>query len=155
MYVLLLAFWILLNARLTLEIFLFGIAIAAAVFFFMCKFMGYSMKKELLLYKSTGYMIRYLVILVREIVIANWNVMKLVYSPKYEPEPGVVYFKTDLKSGLAKVLLANSITLTPGTITLSIEGDQYCIHCLDISFGEGIEESCFVKELRKMEAGWK
>ena len=48
-------------------------------------------------------------------------------------------------------MLANSITLTPGTITVSLEGDTYCVHCLDKSMAEGIESSIFVQKLHRIE----
>ena len=47
--------------------------------------------------------------------------------------------------------LANSITLTPGTITVSLKDDTYEVHCLDKGLSEGIEDSCFVKLLKEME----
>ena len=47
--------------------------------------------------------------------------------------------------------MANSITLTPGTITVAIEGNEFVVHCLDKSFAEGIEDSVFVKLLQKMD----
>lgn len=155
MYLLLFAFWILLNGKITKEILLFGLVIAAAIFWFVCKFMDHSIRKEMMLYKSIGQFILYFLILLREIFIANINVLKLVYSPKYVPEPGLVYFKTDLKTGLAKVMLANSITLTPGTITVSLKDDEFCVHCLDMAYAEDIEKSVFVQQLKKMEEGWK
>ena len=49
------------------------------------------------------------------------------------------------------MLLANSITLTPGTITIEQREDEYTVHCLDSSFIEGIEKSTFVKLLERME----
>ena len=155
MFVLFLAFWILLNSKITWEILIFGLVIAGAVFAFTCHFMDYSLHKELLLWKSAGLLLAYFGVLLREIALANLNVLKLVYSPRYEPEPGIVYFSCDLKSGIAKVLLANSITLTPGTVTLSVEGNTFCVHCLDKSFGDGIEECVFVQLLRKMEKSWE
>lgn len=155
MFFLFLAFWILLNGKFTWEIFFFGLAISAAVFWFMCRFLDYSLKKEKLLLLSVPGFCVYFLVLVREIAKANMDVLKLILSPRMEPEPALIYFKTDLKTGLAKVLLANSITLTPGTMTVSLEDDVYCIHCLDKSFADGIEESVFVCMLRKLEEGWK
>ena len=154
MYVLFFVFWILLNGRITTEIVLFGLVISAAIYWFICKYMDFSIRKDLLLWKSLGFLLFYLGVLIKEIAVANLNVMKLVYSPKMAPEPGLVYFKADLKSGLARVLLANSITLTPGTVTVSLEGNQYCVHCLDMSFGDGIENCIFVQLLKKWEEGW-
>ena len=56
-----------------------------------------------------------------------------------------------LRTNAARVLLANSITLTPGTITVSQEGDEYVVHCLDKSFAEGLDNSIFVTLLQKLE----
>ena len=50
------------------------------------------------------------------------------------------------------MILANSITLTPGTITVSLEGNDFYVHCLDKEFAEGIDSSAFVELLQKMEA---
>ena len=69
-----------------------------------------------------------------------------------QPEPALVYFRTELQSGLSKVILANSITLTPGTITVSLEDNRFCVHCLDRELAEGMESSVFVELLEKMEA---
>ena len=151
MYILFLGFWILLNGKFTLEIFLFGLVIAAAVYAFICRYMDFSLKKDFLLCRSAGFLILYFLVLLREIFLANINVLKLIYSPKYEPEPGYVRFRTDLKTRLCRVLLANSITLTPGTITVSVEGDAFCVHCLDLSYGEGLNESVFVQMLRRLD----
>ena len=50
------------------------------------------------------------------------------------------------------MLLANSITLTPGTITVSVEGDRFCVHYLDKELADGVEDSVFVELLKEMEA---
>ena len=158
MFLLFLGFWILLNGRFTWEILLFGLAVAVAVYWFICRFMDYSLKKDFLLYKNTGLFLVFLGILVREIAKANMGVLRLFLSPKYVPEPALIYFKTDLKSGICKVLLANSITLTPGTITVSVEDNRFCVHCLDRELAEGMEESVFVellKEMEERERRWK
>lgn len=76
----------------------------------------------------------------------------MILSPKFKNEPVIVQFRTDLKSKMARVLLANSITLTPGTITVSLEDDVYTVHCLDKRLAEGMDTSVFVRLLRKLEA---
>lgn len=155
MFLLFLAFWIILNGRFTWEIFLFGLVVSAAVYWFICRFMDYGLRKDFLLLKNAGLFVLFLGVLIREIARANLGVLRLILSPKYLPEPALVYFKTDLKSGICKVLLANSITLTPGTITVSVEGDEFLVHCLDKEMAEGIEDSEFVRILRRMEDGRK
>lgn len=154
MYIVFVLFWILLNGRFNVEILIFGLVISAVVYAFLCRFLDYSVRKDLCLLKSSGLLIWYILVLLKEIVEANIQVLKFVYSPKYIPEPAICYFKTDLQSGFAKVLLANSITLTPGTITVSVNGDEFCVHALDTSLAEGIEEGGFVHILRKIEAMW-
>ena len=123
----------------------------AAVFAFLCRFLEYSVKKELLLIRLFPLFVRYLWVLVEEIVKANVCVLKIILSPELQPEPAVVYFDTRLRSGIARVMLADSITLTPGTITVSLEGNHYCVHCLDRELAQGLEDSVFVELLEEME----
>lgn len=151
MLVLIAAVWLILNGKVTVEICLFGVAISAALFFFMCRFMDYSWKQELLVYRLLPFFARYAWVLVQEIVKANVCVLKLIVSPELQPEPALVYFDAHLKSGFSRMLLANSITLTPGTITVSVEGDHFCVHCLDVELSEGLEDSVFVTMLMEME----
>ena len=152
MYLLYLAVWLILNGKVTPEILIFGIVISAVLFWFTCRYLDYSFRKELLLFHLAPLFIRYLWVLVKEIVKANVSVLKIIFSPELQPEPEFVYFDTDFSTGMAKMLLANSITLTPGTITVSVEGDRFCVHCLDQELAEGVEDSVFVELLKEMEA---
>lgn len=151
MFLLLFCVWVILNGRITLEICILGILVSAAVFAFLCRFLDYSVKKELLLFRLFPLFVRYLWVLVEEIVKANVCVLKIILSPELQPEPAVVYFDTRLRSGIARVMLADSITLTPGTITVSLEGNHYCVHCLDRELAQGLEDSVFVELLEEME----
>ncbi len=151
MFFLIFAVWLILNGKVTAEICLFGVGISAALVFFMCRFMDYSLKKEILMFRLSPLLIRYFGVLVKEIVKANVSVLKIIVSPGLQPEPALVFFDTDLKTGVAKTMLANSITLTPGTITVSVEGSRFCVHCLDKELAEGMEESAFVELLKEME----
>lgn len=151
MYFIFLALWIIFNGNLTLEIFLFGVVIAALIYAFVCKFMDFSIHKDIILWKKLFLILRYIVILIVEIIKANVSAMKLLFSEKNEIEPILVRFRTPLKSRVAKVVLANSITLTPGTITVSLEGDEFQVHCLDKTLAEGLFDGIFVKELERLE----
>lgn len=151
MYILFFLMWIIFNGRITTEIVIFGIVISAAVYWFICKFMDYSFKKDLKFMKKLIYIVQYLYYLVKEIVVANFVTMKLVLSSHYAVEPVLIEFETSLNTNTAKFLLANSITLTPGTITVSVEGNKFTVHCLDKTLAEGIDDSVFVKLLSKME----
>ena len=151
MFLLLFCVWVILNGRITMEICILGILVSAAIFAFLCRFLDYSVKKELLLFRLFPLFVRYLWVLVEEIVKANVCVLKIILSPELQPEPAVVYFDTRLRSGTARVMLADSITLTPGTITVSLEGNHYCVHCLDRELAQGLEDSVFVELLEEME----
>ena len=144
--------WIILNGRITVEIVIFGLILSAVLFYFICRFMDYSMKKEFMLFHLIPLFSQYFYVLIQEIVKANLCVLKIIISPEIQPEPALVYFGTDLQSELSKVILANSITLTPGTITVSLEDNRFCVHCLDRELAEGMENSVFVELLKKMEA---
>ena len=143
--------WVVFNGRLTLEIALFGIAVSCAVFAFVCCFMDYSLKKELRFYRLMPAFAQYLYYLIREIVFANLSVSRMILTRRERMEPVLVHVHTDLKTETARVILANSITLTPGTITVSLTEDKLLVHCLDKSLSEGMEDSVFVRLLRKME----
>lgn len=151
MFCILFAVWLILNGKITVEICIFGVCISAALLFFMCRFMDYNIKHEILLVLLIPWFLRYAWVLVKEIVKANVEVLKIILSPELQPEPAIVYFDTELKTGLAKVMLANSITLTPGTITVSVEENRFCVHCLDRELAEGLEDSVFVELLQKLE----
>ncbi len=75
----------------------------------------------------------YLPYLIFYIILANFDVAYRVLNPNLPILPGIVKVKTTLKSELAKTILANSITLTPGTLTVEIDEDDYYIHWIYIS----------------------
>lgn len=151
MYLLFFLVWIIFNGAVTPEIIIFGLVVAAVMYAFICKFMNYSFHKDMRYIKRFFLMIRYIRVLVWEIIKANFAVIKLITSSRYDLEPALVRFKTDLKSKPARILLANSITLTPGTITVSLEEDEYVVHCLDKELAEGMNHSIFVELLEKLE----
>jgi multicomponent Na+:H+ antiporter subunit E len=75
----------------------------------------------------------------------------MILTRKERMEPVLVHVHAKLKTETARVILANSITLTPGTITVSLTEDNLLVHCLDKSLAEGMEDSVFVRLLQKME----
>ena len=151
MFVLFFLIWVIFNGQFTLEIAAFGLVISGAVYWFICKFLDYSPGTDLMLAKKLFQILHYAFTLVKEIIKANFAVIRMIMSSRYEIEPAIVRFKTDLRTTPARITRANSITLTPGTITVLIEDDEYVVHCLDKSLAEGIESSIFVDLLKKME----
>lgn len=152
MYLLYFALWVIFNGNITLEICVFGVVIAAAIFAFTCKFMDYSIEKEKNLLKKLPKMIHYVCVLVIEIVKANFAVIHMILSEKEELEPTLVSFTSHMKTPVGRAFLANAITLTPGTITVTLEESDYVVHCLDASLAEGMDDSVFVKLLSELES---
>lgn len=152
MYLVFLLLWILLNGQLTGEIVCFGIVIAGAMYAFFCKFMDYSIEKDILLLRKLPLILLYILVLFWEIIKANVSAIRLTLSYRNEIDPVIVQFQTGLKTDLANVVLANSITLTPGTITVAMEEDELTVHALDVNLAAGMDDSVFVHMLRRMEA---
>lgn len=72
----------------------------------------------------------YWIWLVGEIAKANVRVIKSCVAADLDINPALVKVKTTCRSDLAKTIFANSITLTPGTVTLAVEGDKLLVHAL-------------------------
>ena len=78
---------------------------------------------------TTWRVLRYLPWLLYQIVLANLHVVYLVWRPG-QLRPQIVQFRTGLTRDLARVVLGNSITLTPGTITMDIDDDEFTVHAV-------------------------
>ena len=79
------------------------------------------------------YYLLYFGVFIQELVKANLNVMWVVFSPHINIKPGIVEIKTELKSPMGRLALANSITLTPGTLVVDIRGDSLFIHWINVT----------------------
>ncbi|MFP4547548.1 MAG: Na+/H+ antiporter subunit E [Fidelibacterota bacterium] len=83
--------------------------------------------------KSFFYSLLYIFVFIRELIISNLDVARRVLSPSLPMNPGIVEVRTKLKSKIGKMVLANSITLTPGTLTADVKGENLYIHWIDIT----------------------
>ena len=155
MFVLYFLIWIVFNGRVTAEIVLFGLLISAAIYWFSCRYMGWSPSRDLWIARRGGRILAYVGLLLWEILKANAAAVRITLSYRKEPEPVLVRFRTKLQTVTARVLLANSITLTPGTITVSLEGDELTVHCLDASLSEGLADSALERALLRIEEDGK
>ena len=153
MFFLLFGFWIMLNGRWTTEIAIIGVVICALLYAFLVAFMDYSPRKEWAVTKRFGKIVGYGVYLVGEVFKSAFAVIRLIWSPKMETEPRLSSFRTRLRTDAGKVVLANSITLTPGTITVDVRKDKFLIHCLDQEFDVGQEGFDMEERVMKVEGG--
>jgi multicomponent Na+:H+ antiporter subunit E len=79
---------------------------------------------------QVGRVLLYIPWLLWQIVIASFQVAYLVLHPRKPVNPALLKFRAKLPNAGARVILGNSITLTPGTVTCRIEGDEFLVHAL-------------------------
>lgn len=88
-----------------------------------------------------GRLAAYLPWLAWEILKSNVRIARVILGRRLEIEPRIVHFRASQRSDLGRFVHANSITLTPGTITTGIVGDDFEVHVLDAAHVDGSEES--------------
>lgn len=134
---LLFAFWLILSGKLEIEYLLFGVISATLVTFLTQDLLkpGERQPKERVAswsmrWKKGWRFFNYLLWLVYSIIAANLQVAYIVLHPKLPINPGLLRFRTRLRGNVGHVILANSITLTPGTITVDLIDGTYLVHAL-------------------------
>jgi len=76
--------------------------------------------------------------LLGQILLSAIHVAAVVLHPRMPVSPRVVRFRSDQPNDVARMLLANSITLTPGTLTIEVEGDEFVVHALTGATARGL-----------------
>lgn len=152
MYLLLFCLWLMLNGSVTWETVLFGLAVTAALGALARALFDYTPKKDLRFLRRVPLFLLYVPVLLFEILRANLAVIRIILRPKRKKASSLVVFDADLRTRFGRFVLANSITLTPGTITVRVEGNRFTVHCLSREMIEGIENGLLMKLLRRMEA---
>lgn len=131
--------WILLNGSLDKDILLSGFVLASFISLVFCRkcdvLQNVNLSPKGFIY-AIGYLFTFTVALIK----SNLDVAFRVVKPSLPINPGIVKVKTKLKTPIGKMMLANSITLTPGTITVDIKDDTLYIHWIDVSSTD-IEEA--------------
>lgn len=156
MFTFLFALWLILNGRITLEICLFGLVIAGAVYAFCMKALGYSPQHEKIYLRRAWLYLVFVVRLVWEVLKANFDVMRIILTPRPVYHAAIVRIHVPLKRQFSRVLLSNSITLTPGTVTVAEKDGDFLVLCLEKDGGLAIPDWSMTKLLKRMEADeWK
>ncbi|MBA4347298.1 MAG: Na+/H+ antiporter subunit D [Clostridiales bacterium] len=92
-----------------------------------------------IVWQAIRFVVIYIPLFLYKMVLSNIDVAYRVLSPKMPINPRIVKVPTNLKGDVAKLILANSITLTPGTLSLDVEDDGVLVHWINAS-GETGEE---------------
>lgn len=130
-FILSLIFWLLLTFKITVPNIIVGSAASIICSLIFTRFFIHNIYKLIQPHRYFWFLV-YLVVFIWECIKANFDVAYRVLHPAMPIRPGIVKVKTTLKSELARTLLANSITMTPGTISVDIIGDYLYIHWIYI-----------------------
>jgi multicomponent Na+:H+ antiporter subunit E len=136
---LLFAMWLLLTLNLELSNIIVGVFVSGTIATLYTK-MFVAKAFELI---NPYWLLIYVLVLIKNLIISNIQIAIRTLSPDMKLSPAIVAIKTELKSDWKKLLLANSITLTPGTLTLDIVDDTLYIHiieCRDMNEKEKITQ---------------
>lgn len=157
MLILFFLFWLILNGHFALdiamlEIVIFGAAISGVVFYFLTHFTKWTWKFEKFFIANLYLFIAYGFVLLWNIITSNFHVIVLILKRHESPKPIIISFNVPLEDEMLRSILANSITITPGTISISETSGHFTVHALKKEFIEGFENSTLVKLLLKMEA---
>lgn len=130
-------FWLLLTWSFTAQEMIAGAVVSLAAALFASKFFIHEDAFRLLKPARLGALAAYVVTFLRELVKANLDVARRVFGGCKDVNPGIVKVPVGLEGDYAQAMLANSITLTPGTITLDIAEQDgktyYYIHWIDVA----------------------
>ena len=135
LFVLLSLFWLLLSGRIGLQYAIFMVSTVGLVLYMNPErpfsHADPSRDRGLSgLLMGAVYLLRYLGWLLWNVVTANVDVARRILDPRLPIRPQLLVFRTQLQDDVARVLVANSITLTPGTVTIDLDGDSYLVHAI-------------------------
>jgi len=124
------AFWIYLNWTLDTQYLVFGVLVASAVAALSSRVLFNNFQPRHLHPKRLVYLMAHFIFFLKALIISNLTVCARILSPNIRIKPAVV--KIGLESNCPPVIagVANSITLTPGTLALDVKGGAIYIHCM-------------------------
>lgn len=132
------AFWLLMSGIYTPLILFLG-AISVIFVLYLTRRMD-ALDEDVFEFKLKRKHFSYWSWLAKEIFKANIDVSKVILSPKMNLSPRLVRVPLSQSNELATVIYANSITLTPGTVSVDIEGDEIIVHALTQGLMDGLTE---------------
>jgi multicomponent Na+:H+ antiporter subunit E len=137
-FILLFLVWIGLTNSLDIQELLVGAVVAFVITRFFTPNREFNLKELIMKY------IKFIPIFLKNLVQSNIAVAKIVLNPKLPINTGIVKLKTSLSSNQDKLILANAITLTPGTITVELRNNDLFIHILNM---DSLDRSVLQKEI--------
>jgi len=148
-------FWLLITWRLHWQHLLAGLFSSFGVAVFNRSLLLPGAERPLFTGTTLRRWLSYLTNLVVAVFKSNWDVAKIVLRRDMAISPCFVKFKTDIKKPLNLVILGNSITLTPGTLTVEMEEGYYIVHCITAAHAEDVSAWDMTERLVQIEEAEK
>ena len=139
-------FWLILTAALGWWTVLMGLFVAGLVAAVAVRVLVTDLEAELSVRDTLGLLL-FALSLIPMVLPAAWQVARVVIRRDPAIHPRVIQHRTKLSRPVARAALANSITLTPGTHCVDLEGDLLTVHCLDPRFAEALFERVLERRL--------
>ncbi len=151
LYTTMFVFWIILIPRYTIENIVAGLLVCWGALWFSSELL--IEEEQASIYSKKGFLLflKYIYRLVIEIIKANIDVAKIVLSKNMDIQPHFFKVPLHVKKDLNKVIYANAITLTPGTLSVDIEEDYILVHALTLAAANGIEGSILEQGIIELE----
>jgi multicomponent Na+:H+ antiporter subunit E len=149
--VLLLLFWIVIGQTLNLEHLLSGVLLVLLLVWFWRDLLGMFPKVPSL--KKIMPLLSFILTMIKAIIDSNLAVIKTIIFNTEPVQPYIVIFKPPIKSDWGKVLFANCITITPGTVTIDVhpETGYFVVHALTESAAKGLSEWNVIEQIKVLE----
>ena len=152
-FIILLGLWLILSGKYDWMHLSFGIASAFIVTLLQLrinKYLYYQIKIANENSLSWSRLLLYVPWLIWQVILASLQVAYVVLHPRMPINPSLLKFKTKLPNIAARVILGNSITLTPGTLTINIAGDEFLVHALTDASHSGIVDGSLPEQVAKL-----
>jgi multicomponent Na+:H+ antiporter subunit E len=145
-------FWLLLSGYFTPFLLAAGAACALVVVLF-SRHMGVLDREGHPLHLTRRVLVSYWPWLAREIIKSAWDVTKRILHPRLPISPTLARFRPSQRTGLGLVIHANSITLTPGTISVEVGRDEFLVHALTAQGAASLAGSEMDRRVADLESG--
>jgi multicomponent Na+:H+ antiporter subunit E len=144
-------FWLILIPRYTIENIVAGLLVCWGVLWFSNELLIEENQASIYTKKGIILFLKYIYRLIIEIIKANIDVAKIVLSKNMDIQPHFFKVPLHIKKDMNKVIYANAITLTPGTLSVDMDEDFILVHALTTAAAKGIEGSILEQGIIELE----
>jgi multicomponent Na+:H+ antiporter subunit E len=152
LFVSLMAFYVVLSGQITSSFLMGAGVVTCLAVTLLAKRLGI-VDDEGVPYRYWWGTMKYMPWLMWQIVLSSIYVFKLVWKSKMDIQPQMVIVKHDLRTAFGVATYMNSITLTPGTVTVDIGEDEFLVHCITKAVGDDLKGGEMERRIRAIEGG--